>query len=193
MSPVLRCACGKILTDHNVCPLPSGRGCEGPDVIVRPRHDLEKLRKGIVAPYEPETAEVKVVEKEMAEPEVKPKTKPKKMPLTIDPDLAARKLIVAAYLYYVLDSPTISDHEYDQLSVYVSQHFKKLNKIRQWQLGSANDIYSGGSHIKFTVMAVNAAREMYREANGSDPELPSPEEWKEEKFSGITLRYVTAV
>lgn len=34
--PDLRCMCGKSLTDYNICPLPSGRKCNGSTEIVKP-------------------------------------------------------------------------------------------------------------------------------------------------------------
>lgn len=32
----LKCQCGKLLSERNVCPLPSGRICEGPNHLVLP-------------------------------------------------------------------------------------------------------------------------------------------------------------
>lgn len=106
------------------------------------------------------------------------------------PDLAARKVIVQSYLYYVLDAPTMSDGEFDKLSVYVSQHWDELDPVRQWQLGSPEAIYSSGAHIKFTVYSVAAAHQLYKEANGKWPDAYH-HKWKTDRK--MKLRYCTAV
>jgi hypothetical protein len=36
MAAELKCQCGKVLTDSNVCPLPRGRACAGPSEVVPP-------------------------------------------------------------------------------------------------------------------------------------------------------------
>lgn len=107
------------------------------------------------------------------------------------PDLAARKVIVAAYLYYVMDSPTMSDGEYDKLSQYVAEHWDKLDPVRQWQLGDAASTRAGGSHIKFTAYAVGAARNLYWQTHKRYSVYPYPTRWKKRKEDD--LRYVTAV
>lgn len=66
------------------------------------------------------------------------------------PSLGARKLIMAAYLYYRRASPIIDDNQYDRLAEGVAARFDRLDPIIQWQLGSPLDIVTTGSHIKIT-------------------------------------------
>ena len=107
----------------------------------------------------------------------------------IAPDLAARRVIVAAYCYYVLDHPIMSDGEYDQLSAYVADHWDELEPIRRWQLGNPADTRAGGSHIKYTTYSVCAARRKLVDA-GVELRAPFPSRWRDTKRFG---RYVTAV
>jgi hypothetical protein len=107
------------------------------------------------------------------------------------PDLAARKIIVAAYMYYVLDDSPMDDGEYDKLSQYVADHWDQLDLVRQWQLGSPGDIRASGMSIKFTVIAVCAARELFWKRNKRCSDYPYPHKWKTDRT--MKLRYVTAV
>lgn len=106
----------------------------------------------------------------------------------MSPDLAARKVIVAAYLYYRLDSPTMDDSEYDKLSVFVSENWDDLHPDRKWCCGSAADIRAGGSHIKFTTVAVCAAGFLYEKVF-SKPVPSVPDRWHFDPEHG---HYVTA-
>ena len=72
-------------------------------------------------------------------------------------DLAARKILVAAYIYYVLDDNIMSDDEYDKLSIYVADHWDELSEARQWALGDAESTRASGSHFKFTMATVGSA------------------------------------
>lgn len=95
-----------------------------------------------------------------------------------------------AYLYYVFDSPTMSDAEYDKLSYYVAEHWDQLDPVRQWQLGSPDTLRASGHHIRFTTLSVYGARSVYREAFNRPPPTSPPEEWREREDG---LRFVTAV
>jgi hypothetical protein len=109
----------------------------------------------------------------------------------LTPDLAARKIIVAAYMYYVLDDGPMTDHEYDAMSKYVADNWDQLDPVRQWQLGNPGSTAAGGSHIKFTVIAVDCARHLFFERNKRAPDYPYPHKWKTDRT--MKLRYVTAV
>lgn len=109
----------------------------------------------------------------------------------LSPDLAARKIIVAAYMYYVLDDGPITDHEYDALSQYVADNWGQLDPVRQWQLGDPGSTRASGAHFKFTVMSVDAARHLYFERNKECSQYPYPHKWKSDRK--MKLRYVTAV
>ena len=85
------------------------------------------------------------------------------------PDLAARRIIIAAYLYYERASPIVSDAAYDQLSRFVADNFEWLEPIRQFQLGSPREIRASGSHIKITQWGESAACARYMQKFDSDP------------------------
>lgn len=106
----------------------------------------------------------------------------------LTPDLAARRVIVAAYAYYVLDQPIMSDAAYDRLSKYVANNWDELDRDRQWALDTPEDTRAGGSHIFFSQIAVGAC---YRELinRGKRPRFPFPTKWKQTKKG---RRYVTA-
>lgn len=107
---------------------------------------------------------------------------------SLSPDLAARCVIVAAYMYYVLDQSERNDSEYDNLARFVADNWDKLEDDRKWALGSPEQIRSTGSHIKYAYAAVAAAYEQLR-SRGINPSQPFPTEWQEEAGHG---RYVTA-
>jgi len=71
--------------------------------------------------------------------------------------MAARWVVMLAHLYYVRNESIVYDHEFDKLSNYVADHWEELEPIMQHQLGSADDIRSGGSHVLITQMGVGGA------------------------------------
>lgn len=105
------------------------------------------------------------------------------------PDLASRKIIVAAYCYYVLDNPVMTDAQYDKLSIIVAEGWDELDPVRQWQLESAAATRAGGHHIKFTAFSVSAAYYQHSLFHRQYATRPLPTEWKEREDG---LRYVTA-
>lgn len=105
-------------------------------------------------------------------------------------DLAARKVIVAAFCYYVLDDPIMSDGRYDKLSQFVAKHWDDLHPDRRWALGSARDTRAGGSHIKYSVYAANAALSAYRVKTGRPAFRIDVRRWRE---TSKGRRYATAV
>lgn len=104
------------------------------------------------------------------------------------PDLAARRLIVASYAYYVLDNPIMSDGDYDKVSQRVADKWADLDPDRQWAMGTPDDTRAGGSHFKFTTRAVMAVAAKFAELGRPTP--PVPETWLFEPGFG---HYVTAV
>lgn len=103
------------------------------------------------------------------------------------PDLAARKLLVAAYAYYVLDEPIMDDARYDELSRYVARNWNELDPDRQWALDTPEQTRSSGMHFYYPVIAVHACyHELHR--RGITPRFPFPTEWRETKKG---RRYVT--
>jgi NAD-dependent DNA ligase len=96
----------------------------------------------------------------------------------VHPDLAARKVIVNAYMYYVFDRPILSDAEYDRLSEVAAAGWDQLHPDRQWALGSPEDIRASGFHIKFSSFAVAAARTAFAHHFRKQPPFPEPDDWK---------------
>jgi hypothetical protein len=95
-------------------------------------------------------------------------------------DLKARKLIVAAYWYYVLNAPQsyMTDSEYDQLSNEVADHWNELHPDRQWAFGTPEALRATGHHIKFSCRAVDGASLAYKEKFGKFPDYyPDNTEW----------------
>lgn len=81
-------------------------------------------------------------------------------------DYLARKVIIHSFLYYVLDRPIISDHEYDRLCAIVAKRWNELHPDRQWALGSPELIRSSGHHVKFSSAAVGGALNYHKYNTG---------------------------
>lgn len=111
--------------------------------------------------------------------------------MELAPDLAARKIIVAAYMYYVLDDGPMTDHEYDAMSQYVADNWDQVDPVRQWMMGDPDSTRASGAHFKFTVYAVCCARSLYHDRNKRCSYYPYPHKWKTDRK--MKLRYVTAV
>lgn len=60
-------------------------------------------------------------------------------------------------LYYGLDTPVLSDADYEADCKRVIAEWASLTPIRKWQLGSPTDLAATGFHIKATTLAVYAA------------------------------------
>lgn len=80
----------------------------------------------------------------------------------MNPNQAARLLILSAYLYYRCDTNVIDDGEYDKLSLAVANNWNKLDPQLQWQLVDADAIRATGSGILITQMGVSAALAWYK-------------------------------
>lgn len=114
--------------------------------------------------------------------------KVERVPL-LNPDWAGRQVIVAAFLYYVLDTPCMDDAKYDKLSRYVSDHFDEMSWERRWACGSAEAIRSSGAHIRFTSMAAGAALNRYKYMTGMLLGWHPDMKWKQRKKDGC--HYIT--
>ena len=79
------------------------------------------------------------------------------------PDLVARWIITAAYIYYVLDESVMLDSEYDAWSAYVADHWDELHEDRKWALESPEAIRASGYHIKFSTQAYYSALALFQE------------------------------
>lgn len=68
-------------------------------------------------------------------------------------DLVARQVIMSSMLYYGLDTPFLSDGDYDDMCKILSTNWKNLNPVHQFCLGSAKKILTTGMHVKITSAA----------------------------------------
>ena len=96
----------------------------------------------------------------------------------INPDLAARQLIIHAYLYYNRSTPLRSDAEYDSLSRYVAERWGELEPIRCHQLQSPEAILTSGHHIRITPMGERAAIAWHLHETGKLPEGQLIDHWQ---------------
>ena len=71
-------------------------------------------------------------------------------------DHAARKCVMASMLYYGLNTIMMGDTDYDKLAKFVSDHYDLLTPIRQWMVGSAEEIRASGYQCRVTVQAADA-------------------------------------
>lgn len=106
------------------------------------------------------------------------------------PDLAARKALVAAYLYNVLAAPTISDARFDDLCRIAADGWDQLDPVRQWQLESPEATRATSMHFKYTAATIGAAREEYHRINRRYAP-PAEEDWKTDHMGIRFVRGVT--
>lgn len=99
----------------------------------------------------------------------------------IPPDYAARKVLIAAYIYYVLDDNIMSDERYDRLSRYVCRHWDELNPDRQWCMVDKQQTASTGMHFRFSSACASAALNYYKYKTGIQREFPIDFPWKHAK------------
>lgn len=85
-------------------------------------------------------------------------------------NIAAKKLIMSAYLYYRCDVSVLSDGDYDKLSVHVYDHWDELTDQLKWQLGDREGVRSTGIGILITQLGQDAAHSWYRQETGNDVE-----------------------
>lgn len=103
-------------------------------------------------------------------------------------DLAARRVLMSALLYYECSTNVLSDAEYDELSRLVADRWSDLTPFRQWQLGSPEEIRASGHHVKITVLVEHGARSWHLRVHNTKPTL-LPAEWKiAEEWGGLRYR-----
>lgn len=64
---------------------------------------------------------------------------------------------MASFLYYSLDKSIIPDSEFDAMCKRLSDNWDDLDRLRQWQLGSAKEIRASGYHVKVTHATIGGA------------------------------------
>lgn len=75
-------------------------------------------------------------------------------------DLWARLITIACYLYYHHDISIMSDGDFDKMCVEVADKWEELSPIRQWQLGSPEELKATGYHVKITLAGIEAAADL---------------------------------
>jgi hypothetical protein len=97
------------------------------------------------------------------------------------PDYIARKVLIAAYIYYVLDDNIMSDERYDRLSRYVVRHWDELHPDRKWCMQDPDETYSSGNHFRFSSACASAALNYYKYKRGIFLTFPVEYPWREAK------------
>ncbi len=101
-------------------------------------------------------------------------------------DLMARHVIMASLLYYSLDISMFTDAEYDDKCKKVADHFNEIDPVRQWQLGSPEDIRTSGFGVKITVLAASAtAYWMQTKGYKQRPLFYRSREWRTDKKNDL--------
>lgn len=77
-----------------------------------------------------------------------------KLPL----DLVARRVVMASFLYYSLDTSIVDDKTYDKWCRRLARRWDSLSRFHKWQLGSPEDIKATGYHVRITHAALGGAR-----------------------------------
>lgn len=72
-------------------------------------------------------------------------------------DLCARKVLMASFLYYSLDVSAVPDGTYDEWCRRLSDNWDDLDRYRQWQLGSPEELLTSGYHVKITYATIGGA------------------------------------
>jgi hypothetical protein len=75
----------------------------------------------------------------------------------MSPDLMARKVIGAAFLYYIYDVSIMLDSEYDALCTSLAERWDELSPTKKFQLESPEILKTTGYHIKVTEYNVRGA------------------------------------
>lgn len=104
-------------------------------------------------------------------------------------DLVGRKVIVAAFLYYMLDTPSMSDAQYDRMSQFVADYWDQLSPDRQWCMRDPDQTRASGSHFRFTSLAASAALNRYKYITGEHLGWHPDMEWRKRKRDGCS--YIT--
>ncbi len=65
-------------------------------------------------------------------------------------DTLARRVLMAAFLYYRHDTSIMSDGEFDEECLRLATRWLALDPFLQWQFGSPHDLGAGAMHVKIT-------------------------------------------
>lgn len=112
----------------------------------------------------------------------------------MDPDLIARRVVMSAFLYTELNSPVLSDADFDRSCQRVAERWQDVQPIRQWQLGSPENILTTSQHVKITRQSLDAAVAWYKYEFPKRPELVcrvDPGRWLAGPKEFAQVRYFT--
>ena len=98
------------------------------------------------------------------------------------PDLKARRVLMASWLYYEQGVSVISDAEFDRLCQEVAEELEwheatcppegpcecDIDPIRVFQLGTAEELRATGCHVWLTYSTVGGAISWWREVSGDE-------------------------
>lgn len=108
--------------------------------------------------------------------------------LDIEADLKARLVVIASMLYYGLDVTFMPDTLYDKMSSFVSDNWHRLSPLRQWQVGSREEVRTSGFQCKVTHLAADSAVE-WMIKNRIPMQSPLPiiitRRWRSDKRQGL--------
>ena len=76
---------------------------------------------------------------------------------------------MSAYLYYRRASPVLPDSYYDMLVRDLVRGWDRLDAMRKWQFGSADELAATGHHIKITMSAEGGAVSWHVKEKGIPP------------------------
>ena len=92
-------------------------------------------------------------------------------------DLRARKVLMAALLYYRHSVSIMSDEEFDHTCARLARRWEVIDERYQWQLGSADELRATGHHFRITVATEGGARAWARDVLGLDPPQVPTTDW----------------
>lgn len=106
-------------------------------------------------------------------------------------DLTARRVIMCSLAYYGFDRPLASDRQFDKWCEALAGRFDELDRVRRWQLGSAEEIAITGYHVRVTQAALHGTLSWF-DHNGNPPgKVIVTKPWKRSKRYNVDYLGVT--
>lgn len=93
-------------------------------------------------------------------------------------DYLARMVIIHCCLYYHYNDEILPDTEYEKLVHQVIERWDELDPIRQWQLGSKEDIHASGFRVIQTQLSASGALSYFKEIEKRMPNDPTMKWYK---------------
>jgi hypothetical protein len=111
----------------------------------------------------------------------------------ISPDWAGRQVIVAAFLYYMLDENSMSDARYDRMSYFCADYWDQMNWERQWAMKDPDSLRASGAHFRFSSLAASAALNRYKYITGVSLGWHPDMVWRRRKKDGCSFITLSAI